>query len=137
MYSAKAAEARKTTRKGNNPAALSVVAAQVLFGTTDKLTIEGAVNKVKNAATLLGNSSYMRVHNNEVILSWLRAMDTDPISDNATDDDQTPAVTPGKTLRICGNRRHSKPCPLAGTDGICRSRDGVRIRHQTKSKILK
>ena len=73
-----------------------MVAAQVLFGTTDKLTIEGAVNKVKNAATLLGNSSYMRVHNNEVILSWLRAMDTDPISDDATDDDQTPAVTPGK-----------------------------------------
>lgn len=79
------AAAKHSLIQGNNPTALSVVAAQVLFGTTDKLTIEGAVNKVKNAATLLGNSSYMRVHNNEVILSWLRAMDKDPIDDDTSD----------------------------------------------------
>lgn len=65
--------------KGNVPEALSVVASQALFGTKDKISLDSIVSKLNNAATLVGNSSYMRVHNNEVILSWLRAMDTDPI----------------------------------------------------------
>ncbi len=67
--------------QGNNPEALSEVAAQALFGTKDSLSIDGAINKVKNAATVIGNN-FMRVHNNEIILSWLRSMDTDPIGDD-------------------------------------------------------
>lgn len=67
--------------QGNNAEALSEVAAQALFGTNDSLSIDGAINKVKNAATVIGNN-FMRVHNNEIILSWLRAMDTDPIGDD-------------------------------------------------------
>ena len=67
--------------QGNNAEALSEVAAQALFGTDDSLSINGAINKVKNAATAIGNN-FMRVHNNEIILSWLRAMDTDPIGDD-------------------------------------------------------
>ncbi len=65
----------------NNAEALSEVAAQMLFGTEDSLSFEGAVNKVKNAATAIGNN-FMRVHNNEVILSWLRAMDTEPYEED-------------------------------------------------------
>lgn len=65
--------------QNNVPEALSVVAAQALFGTEDTIGLNAIVNKLNNAATFIGNSSYMRVHNNEVILSWLRAMDNDPI----------------------------------------------------------
>ena len=54
-----------------------------------------AINKVKTALTVVGNSSYMRVHNNEVILSWLRAMDTDPIPEETT-----PTTTPTATSTV-------------------------------------
>ena len=42
----------------------------------------------------------MRVHNNEVILFWLRAMDTDPIPEETTPTTTptaTPTVTPTTT----------------------------------------
>ena len=78
---------------GNIPEELSVFAAQALCGTDDSLTLEGAINKVNTAATFLGNSTYLRVHNNEVILSWLRAMDDDPIEDEP----ETTTTTAEKT----------------------------------------
>ena len=70
--------------QGNAPQALSLVAAQALFGTEDTLSLDGAINKIKVAATCMGNN-FLRVHNNEVILSWLRAMDTEPIDDQEDD----------------------------------------------------
>lgn len=70
--------------QGNAPQALSLVAAQALFGTEDTLSLDGAINKIKTAATCMGNN-FLRVHNNEVILSWLRAMDTEPIDDQEDD----------------------------------------------------
>lgn len=87
--------------QGDNPKALAIVASQFLFGTDDKVTsvvdaVSAAINKVKTALTVVGNSSYMRVHNNEVILSWLRAMDTDPIPEETTPT-TTPTVTPTTT----------------------------------------
>ncbi len=76
--------------QGNVPTALSDALANALFGTDDPISIEGIVSKVNTAATYLGNSSYMRVHNNEVILSWLRAMDTDPIQVPSQDPNENP-----------------------------------------------
>lgn len=64
----------------DNAEKLAEVAAQLLFGTSDSLSLSGAISKVKNAVTIAGNN-FMRVHNNEVILSWLRAMDTDPLDE--------------------------------------------------------
>ncbi len=66
------------------------------YGSYDNVTdvvnaVSVAINKVKTALTVVGNSSYMRAHN-EVILSWLRAMDTDPIPEETT-----PTVTPTTT----------------------------------------
>ena len=78
--------------QGNVPAALSEAMAKALFGTDDEISIAGIVSKVNTAATFIGNSSYMRVHNNEVILSWLRAMDKDPIQVP----EQDPAKDPEK-----------------------------------------
>lgn len=55
------------------------------FGTDTKLSElndseavkDALIEKINTAATLIGNSgTYMRVHNNEVILSWIRTMDT-------------------------------------------------------------
>lgn len=51
---------------------------------TDSETLIAALQKkVDTAATLVGNAgTYMRVHNNEVILSWIRTMDSyydDPV----------------------------------------------------------
>lgn len=52
------------------------------------------IAKINTAATLVGNAgSYMRVHNNEVILSWLRTMDSyydDPVIPSYDDDDSEP-----------------------------------------------
>ena len=73
--------------QGNAPQALCLVAAQGLFGTDDPLSLEGALNKINVAVTCMGNN-FLRVHNNEVILSWLRAMDTEPIEDQPDDSQQ-------------------------------------------------
>ena len=45
---------------------------------TDSEAVRSALTeKINTAATLVGNAgTYMRVHNNEVILSWLRTMDS-------------------------------------------------------------
>ena len=56
-----------------------------VFGTNTKLSDltdsaslrDALIEKINTAATLIGNAgTYMRVHNNEVILSWLRTMDS-------------------------------------------------------------
>lgn len=69
-----------------------------VFGTETKLAdltdfeaVRSALTeKIYTAATLIGNAgTYMRVHNNEVILSWLRTMDSyydDPVSDDSDDE---------------------------------------------------
>ena len=74
------------------------------YGSYDNVTdvvnaVSVAINKVKTALTVAGNSSYMRVHNNEVILSWLRAMDTDPIPEETTPP-TTPPTTPTATPTV-------------------------------------
>mgnify|MGYP004463917539 CR=1 FL=1 len=58
---------------------------------TDSEAVRSALTeKINTAATLIGNAgTYMRVHNNEVILSWLRTMDSyydDPVSDDSDDE---------------------------------------------------
>lgn len=77
--------------QGNVPEALGIFAANTLFGVDAPLTLDTVKEKIGKAATLLGNSSYMRVHNNEVILSWLRAMDTE-----AYEEPEKPSEEPEK-----------------------------------------
>ena len=59
-------------------------ASYLVFGTRDMVNpsdrnsiLAAAMNQVATAATLISNAgSYMRVHNNEIILSWLRTQDS-------------------------------------------------------------
>lgn len=69
----------------NNVAGLTKFVGYFVFGTGKTLAslnssdaiADALVEKINTAATLVGNSgSYMRVHNNEVILSWVRTMDS-------------------------------------------------------------
>ena len=75
--------------QGTNPEILSVVAAQVLFGTDDALSLDGAMNKINTALNCISHN-FMRVHNNEVILSWLRAMEAKAA------ENENPEDTPGQ-----------------------------------------
>ena len=55
---------------------------------TGKAVSDALVEKINTAATLVGNAgSYMRAHNNEVVVSWLRTMDSyynDPVSSGSS-----------------------------------------------------
>ena len=66
--------------KVENEKALSEVASSLLFGSTKdtKYDTSKIVYKAKIALTLLGNT-FNRVHNHEILISWMRAMDTNPI----------------------------------------------------------
>lgn len=68
-----------------NVSGLTKFIAYFVFGTDQTLAsldsseaiANALVKKINTAATLIGNSGrYMRVHNNEVVLSWLRTMDS-------------------------------------------------------------
>lgn len=63
--------------EGNNPEALAELIGGLAFGInySDDMTISDVlIKKINQVCTLAGNNAYMRVHNNEIILSWLRAM---------------------------------------------------------------
>ena len=63
--------------EGNNPEALAELIGGLAFGInySDDMTIADIlIKKINQVCTLAGNNAYMRVHNNEIILSWLRAM---------------------------------------------------------------
>ncbi len=71
--------------KKENEMALCEVGAELLFGSNvtsgygDKIYI--SISKAKIALTLLGNT-FNRVHNHEIMISWMRAMDSNPIEVN-------------------------------------------------------
>lgn len=61
----------------DNAGALTEIIEGFAFGInyTDDMTITDIlIKKINQVCTLAGNNAYMRVHNNEVILSWLKAM---------------------------------------------------------------
>ena len=102
-YTAVNLETTHPLLQGDVPSQLAELIAEVLLGTDDELptdfssAISSAVNKVKTACTFIGNSSYMRVHNNEVILSWLRAMDDHTLTG---DESWTQGSENGLTLNL-------------------------------------
>ena len=71
--------------KKENEKALSEIAANLLFGTTvtTEYDTSKVVYKAKIALTLLGNT-FNRVHNHEILISWMRAMDNNPIEVSET-----------------------------------------------------
>lgn len=78
-------ETRTTLLSDDSVSGLTRFIGYFVFGTdaalselTDVDAVSAALlKKLKTAATLVGNAgTYMRVHNNEVILSWLRTMDS-------------------------------------------------------------
>ena len=78
-------ETRTTLLSDDSVSGLTRFIGYFVFGTdaalselTDVDAVSAALlKKLKTAATLIGNAgTYMRVHNNEVILSWLRTMDS-------------------------------------------------------------
>ncbi len=68
-----------------NEKALSEIAANLLFGSTKETEYvqSKVIYKAKIALTLLGNT-FNRVHNHEILISWMRAMDTSPIVIDST-----------------------------------------------------
>ncbi len=82
------------------PLSLGIVLSQVLFGTDDPLptSLDEAVavlsNKAGVAASLYGNGNrFSRVHDNDVMISWLRAEDPDPIPATDPEPEEQPAST--------------------------------------------
>lgn len=83
-----------TIAEDNNPEALADIISGAAFGInyTDDMTMgDILVKKINQICTFAGNSGYMRVHNNEIILSWLRAMNTEPVIDDTTESDNNGA----------------------------------------------
>lgn len=78
-------ETRTTLLSDDSVSGLTKFLGYFVFGTNTKLSDltdsaslrDALIEKINTAATLIGNAgTYMRVHNNEVILSWLRTMDS-------------------------------------------------------------